>query len=275
MENDSITSENSEQRENSSKEDQKEKPSKLKFFEVFIGCIVSIVTIIIAVNTFRMQDEAEKNNKKLKDIETKLAGERFEFERVRLIYDRTERYINSKNQDERWGRALVVLIKRVPDKQIRDDLLGAVQVGATSASVSNEAISRRRVENNQAKTLADFSRGFIYNKGDENKTDLTVYLCRSSRSKNTLIDTANDVLYTLKNSKKFGLIKASIWRNFDKFVPKKDTITFVFDNGHGEKGELENLRKLLDKIAKRENIIFVDEINSGKSTPWWIAIIVC
>ena len=72
-------------------------------------------------------------------IEKQLSEEKFGFERMRDIYDRTEKYLVMEQQDERRGRALVVLISSLPLSQLRSDLLSIVAIEAKSKSVAAKA----------------------------------------------------------------------------------------------------------------------------------------
>jgi hypothetical protein len=118
---------------------QGKKTSNLEAFQVVVGIIVSIATATIGWKTFQLDERAKENNVQLKNIEQQLAETKFGFERVRDIYDRTEKYLAAEKQDERRGRALVVLIGSLPDLSLRNELLSIVVREATSSSVAAKA----------------------------------------------------------------------------------------------------------------------------------------
>lgn len=109
-------------------------PRWLQLFGVIVGIIVSIATVLIGWKTYELNEKAGVSNNRLKEIEQRLAENRFGFERLKDIYDRTERYLNSE-QDERRGRALIVLINSLPAERFREDLLAIVTVEAKKETV--------------------------------------------------------------------------------------------------------------------------------------------
>ena len=70
-------------------------PSPLGKFQIIVGVIVSVATILISWQTYRLGRNTEENNAHLKAIEQQLAENRFGFERFRDVYDRTEKYLSS------------------------------------------------------------------------------------------------------------------------------------------------------------------------------------
>ncbi len=118
---------------------QGKKTSNLEAFQVVVGIIVSITTATIGWKTFQLDERAKESNAQLKNIEQQLAETKFGFERIRDIYDRTEKYLAAEKQDEKRGRALVVLIGSLPDLSLRTELLSIVVREATSSSVAAKA----------------------------------------------------------------------------------------------------------------------------------------
>lgn len=118
---------------------QGKKTGNLEAFQVVVGIIVSISTITIGWKTFQLDETAKESNAQLKSIEQQLAETKFGFERIRDIYDRTEKYLAAEKQDEKRGRALVVLIGSLPDLSLRKELLSIVVLEATSSSVAAKA----------------------------------------------------------------------------------------------------------------------------------------
>jgi len=114
-------------------------PSALGNFQITVGVIVSVATVAISWQTYWLTRTTEANNEHLKAIEQQLAENRFGFERMRDVYDRTEKYLASSNQNPSRGKVLVVLINSLPDSALRADLLSVVSVDAKSDAVAAKA----------------------------------------------------------------------------------------------------------------------------------------
>lgn len=115
--------------------------SSLEKFQVVVAVFVSLTTAFIGWKTFELNRQARVNNDRLEGIEIKLSERKFDFEQLKDIYDRTEKYLASE-QDEKRGRALVILIGAIPDSRFRADLLSILTVQATQGSVSTAAAER-------------------------------------------------------------------------------------------------------------------------------------
>jgi len=100
---------------------------------------VSVATLLISWQTYRLSVNTEANSTHLKAIEEELAENRFGFERMRDVYDRTEKYLSSENQNPSRGKVLVVLINSLPKSDLRSDLLSVVSVDAQSNVVAAQA----------------------------------------------------------------------------------------------------------------------------------------
>ena len=126
--------------------------SSLEIFQIVVGVIVSVSTLIIGWKTYELNDKTNENNIQLKNIDRQLSEAKFGFERIRDIYDRAEKYLASTNQDERRGRALVVLISSLPDSEssLRSDLLSIIVREATNNSVAATAADVK-----QGKTITE------------------------------------------------------------------------------------------------------------------------
>jgi Protein of unknown function (DUF1353) len=98
----------------------------LQKFQIVVGIVVSCATVVIGWQTFQVSARTNENNAQLKLIEQQLAQTRFGFERMRDVYDRTEKYLASAEQNPARGRVLVVLINSLPDTQLRTELLSVV-----------------------------------------------------------------------------------------------------------------------------------------------------
>ncbi len=114
-------------------------PSPIGNFQIIVGVIVSVATVLISWQTYRLSRNTEENNVHLKAIEQQLAENRFGFERFRDVYDRTEKYLSSANQNQSRGKVLVVLIKNLPDSLLRSDLLSVLSDDAQSNLVAAKA----------------------------------------------------------------------------------------------------------------------------------------
>jgi hypothetical protein len=113
--------------------------SVLNVFQIVVGIIVSVATVAISWETYSLGRTTEENSEHLKAIEQQLAENRFGFERIRDVYDRTEKYLSSPNQNPSRGKVLVVLINSLPDSALRADLLSVVSIDAQSDTVAAKA----------------------------------------------------------------------------------------------------------------------------------------
>jgi hypothetical protein len=113
--------------------------SNATHLQVIFGVIISVSTAITGWKTIQLNERTAENNAQLARIERQLSEEKFGFERIRDIYDRTEKYLMSAQQDERRGRALVVLVNSLPTSELRSTLLGVIAVEARSNSVAAKA----------------------------------------------------------------------------------------------------------------------------------------
>jgi Protein of unknown function (DUF1353) len=111
----------------------------LPHIQLLFGLAISVSTGITGWKTIQLNEATSENTLQLARIEKRLSVERFGFERVRDIYDRTEKYLMAEQQDIRRGRALVALVSSLPSSQIRADLLAIIAVEAKSDSVAAKA----------------------------------------------------------------------------------------------------------------------------------------
>ena len=115
------------------------KVTSLERFQIVVGIVVSVATLAIGWKTFELNALTERNNEQLTQIKDKLSEDTFAFERLREIYDRTEKYLSSNDQGEKRGKALTVLIKSIPDPTCRQDLLSLVVTESKSVVVAAAA----------------------------------------------------------------------------------------------------------------------------------------
>ena len=117
----------------------KSKPlTALEKFQAGAAIFVSLATAFIGWKTFQLNELAGINNDRLKQIEVRLSERKFDFEQFKEIYDRVEKYLSSE-QNERRGRALVILVNAIPDSSFRADLLSMLTVQAKLGAVSTAA----------------------------------------------------------------------------------------------------------------------------------------
>lgn len=135
--------------------------SNLEKFQVAVGIIISISTALIGWQTFKLDEKAKESNSQLKIIEQQLAETKFGFERIKDIYDRTEKYLSAEKQDERRGRALVVLINSLPASTIRTDLLQIV-VREASPTVASTAADAQQGKIPERKDIVSPSLGSMF-----------------------------------------------------------------------------------------------------------------
>ncbi|MEY9605321.1 ribosome-binding protein aMBF1 (putative translation factor) [Bradyrhizobium japonicum] len=133
--------------------------SNLEKFQVAVGIVVSIATALIGWQTFKLDERVKESNSQLKIIEQQLAETKFGFERIKDIYDRTEKYLSAEKQDERRGRALVVLINSLPASTIRSDLLQIVVREAASPTVASTAADAQQGKAPERKDIVSPSLG--------------------------------------------------------------------------------------------------------------------
>lgn len=125
----------------------------LAVFQIIVGVVVSIGTCFIGWKAHQLAVRSEEATVKLKEIEQQLAESKFGFERMRDIYDRTERYLSGTDQNEARGRVLVVLINSLPETNLRSELLKVVTEKASSDSVAAQA-ARLTVKINSTSVVA-------------------------------------------------------------------------------------------------------------------------
>jgi len=113
----------------------------LEKFQAGVAIFVSLSTAFIGWKTFQLNETAGANNERLKQIEFRLSERKLDFEQSKDIYDRVEKYLSS-NQDERRGRALVILVSAIPESNFRANLLGMLTVQAERESVSTAAAEK-------------------------------------------------------------------------------------------------------------------------------------
>ena len=115
--------------------------SVLSVFQIAIGIIVSLTTSFIGWQAHQLNQQTQESTNRLKAIEQQLEESRFGFERMRDIYDRTEKYLAApaSEQDTNRGRVLAVLINSIPDTSIRSELLGVITKESKSVSVAAAA----------------------------------------------------------------------------------------------------------------------------------------
>lgn len=111
----------------------------LSQLQLVVGVIISLATLLIGWKTYQLNEATNANNQQLKAIERQLNEAKFDFERFRDIYDRTEKYLGSAQQDSRRGKALVALINSLPNSNLRADLLGVMLVEAQNPAVAAKA----------------------------------------------------------------------------------------------------------------------------------------
>ena len=114
------------------------------------GIIVSAATIYISYQAQALTNRTQETTSKLTQIEQQLAETKFGFERVKDIYDRTEKYLSSDQQDAPRGRVLVVLINSLPDSAMRAELLAVVTqkslLPEVAAAAANSSINPNPAE---------------------------------------------------------------------------------------------------------------------------------
>ena len=110
----------------------------LEKFQAGVAIFVSLATAFIGWKAFQLNELAGINNDRLKQIEVALSERKFDFEQFKDIYDRVEKYLSGE-QEERRGRALVILVSAIPESGFRGELLSMLTVQARQESVSTAA----------------------------------------------------------------------------------------------------------------------------------------
>ena len=126
-------------RSSNSRPKQVSSTSWITTFQVAIGIVVSVATVFISWKTQELSAQSQEAASRLKQIEQQLAESRFGFERIRVIYDRTEKYLSSSIQDNSRVRVLVVLIGSLPAADVRSQLLAVVTERAQLPAVAARA----------------------------------------------------------------------------------------------------------------------------------------
>lgn len=112
---------------------------KIEIFQVIVGIFISISTAALGWMTYQLNSTAQVNNSELKRIEQTLSESKFGFERIRDVYDRTEKFLASENQNAKRGRALIVLISSLPRSELQSDLLSLMTIESKDESVAAKA----------------------------------------------------------------------------------------------------------------------------------------
>jgi hypothetical protein len=117
--------------------------TRLESLQLAIGIIISVCTCLISWQTFQLSARQGETTSQLKVIEQQLAENKFSFERVRDVYDRTEKYLSSQDQNLARGRVLVALIGSLPESSTRASLLTVVAETTTSDTIAATAATQR------------------------------------------------------------------------------------------------------------------------------------
>lgn len=247
----------------------------MEWLKVLVGLVVSVATVFISYNTYTLNQKTNEANAELARIKQQLDGQRFGFDRLKDIYDRTQKYLSDKDQNERWGRALVVLIGSLPEEDIRRDLAGIIQAESTSASVVSGAtdVLLRGSDPIVPRAIEDYRAGFLFSQGDPGKTDVTVYVCEGTDDLQRTVAIATQAGTALSRNNRFGRVKGGLWRDFDGYVPVTGTLAIVVDLDHPEVGEYDTLRGILGPSARDLEITRL--ANPGSRSPWLISLIAC
>jgi hypothetical protein len=109
--------------------------TRLSAFQIFSTIALSAISCFIAYQTLILNRSTQENNAQLKILEAKLSGTRFEFERMRDVYDRVVDYLSSEEQSVQHGRIIVILISMLPQSDTRTQLRNLVMSGAEKDAV--------------------------------------------------------------------------------------------------------------------------------------------
>jgi hypothetical protein len=113
--------------------------SGVEFLKMIGGAIVAVATVWISYQTYLLNDKSQEASDRLKAIEFALSEEKFDFERIRDVYDRTDKFLSGDQSNVRQGKALVVLISSLPESGLRKDLLSLMIIEATADAVAATA----------------------------------------------------------------------------------------------------------------------------------------
>lgn len=245
-----------------------------EYFQMSVGIVVSVATVLIAFGTLMLNSEIGESNQKLATIEQQLGQTRFGFERLKDIYDRTEKYLSAEVQDTPRGNALAVLIRSLPDESLRDDLLLIIRTETKNPAVAARATEEKSVETASPEAAhAAMENGVVFSTGDPGRTDLGVFVCMHVTSSDETAKAAMTLGRALAESGKFGRITGAVWRDFDGVVPQPQTVTIILDKGHPESNEFEPLQQFTTTSLPELTVTRLD--NPGSSSPWFISIVVC
>lgn len=114
---------------------------KIEITQLVIGIFVSILSIYIGFSTYRINLISMENSAQLGQLNQEHENNKFDFDRFRDIYDRVERYITSDSQNERQGRALVLLVDSIPKPELKSKLLALISSDADRGAVRELAAS--------------------------------------------------------------------------------------------------------------------------------------
>lgn len=243
--------------------------------KVAVGLVVSAATAFTGYKTYELNQVTREGNERLKQIELQLSRDRFGFDRLRDIYDRTEKYLAAEKQDERRGRALVVLIESLPDELYKQALAAIIRTETTNAVVASEAANVTLADSEPIvpKSREDYAKGFLFAQGETSKTDLTVYICENARDMDATLADASRIGTGLAETGRYGRIKGSIWKGYDGLVPEQGPVSVVIDQGQGESREYVGLARSIEELLPRSAVKPIP--NPGGASPWLISVILC
>ena len=246
-----------------------------EIMKVAVGLIVSAATAFTGYKTYELNQITREGNERLKQIELQLSRDRFGFDRLKDIYDRTEKYLSSTDQDERRGRALVVLIESLPDELYKQALAAIIRSETTNAAVASEAANVALAESDPIvpKSREDYEKGFVFAQGDTSKTDLSVYICENAGDVEATLADATRVGTGLAETGRYGRIKGSVWKAYDGLVPEPGPVSVVIDERQGEGREYVGLARTIGELIPGANVKSIP--NPGGASPWMISVILC
>ncbi|WP_254276017.1 hypothetical protein [Halomonas sp. 3H] len=115
------------------------------------------------------------------------------------------------------------------------------------------------------------------NPSNADRTDIDLFVCGSASTSPVAERLVQDVHLTLADSGRYGRITLKVWDGslYEELSESelKGTATLIYDAGHGEEGELEGLRGLLEPVSALPPLRTV--ANAGRSTPWLLSLVVC
>lgn len=265
------------------------KKTFLENFDLVFKAVLGVGTLYVGFLAYQLNDKTAENNKKagengaaiavsnleIAKLKQNLDEQKFGQEQINAAYDRVERYLIDEKRTQPRCSAIIYYVSRLPDADLVKALMEILGQETTSLCIQTAATAV--VVKDQAPSVPTgveaFQEGFVFARNSAENSDVAVYVCDNPDNVTETVKLATAIGTAIGDSKSFGRVTGSYWRQFDGLVPKRGFITFVVDADHPEAKKVEELQQII--TAKVAGTQFVIEPNRGKLTRWLISVVAC